>query len=70
MSTNHNHISPKTWETHIDKASKLLDQIIEKKQIDDLKSKKDEETGDSWDLYHLKLLKQLIQNAIDNCKEY
>jgi len=70
MSTNHNEINSNTWEDNIDKAFKLLDQMLEKKQIDDSKSKKDGETGDSWDLHHLKLLKQLIQNAIDNCKEY
>ena len=70
MSTDHNEINPNTWELYINKASKLLDQIIEKKEIDDFKSKKNIETGDSWDLHHLKLLKELIQNGINACKEY
>jgi len=67
MSTSHNEINPSTWGVDIDKVFKLLDQIIEKKQIDDFKSKKVLENGDSWDLYHLKLLKELLQVAINNC---
>jgi hypothetical protein len=70
MSTDHNEINSNTWETYINKASNLLDQMIEKKEIDDFKSKKNIETGDSWDLHHLKLLKELIQNGINACKEY
>ena len=46
----------------------LLDQIIEKAQIDDSKQKQDaidrgegeKAVGESWMVYHLKLLKQLM----------
>ena len=46
----------------------ILDQIIEKAQIDDSKQKQDaidrgegeKAVGESWMVYHLKLLKQLM----------
>lgn len=46
----------------------LLDQIIEKKEYDDFLIKKENETGDSWDLHHLKLLKDLILEEEKNAK--
>jgi len=44
----------------MDKIINLLDQIIEKNIIDDFKTKKDNEPGESWNVFHLKLLKQMI----------
>jgi hypothetical protein len=38
----------------------LLNQIIEYNLYQDLLAKDFNETGDSWNVYHLKLLKQLI----------
>ena len=46
----------------------LLDQIIEKAQIDDLKQKRsaidegrgEKAVGESWMVYHLKLLRELM----------
>jgi hypothetical protein len=38
----------------------LLNQIIEYNLYQDLLEKDPTETGDSWNVYHLKLLKQLI----------
>lgn len=37
----------------------LLDQMIEKKQFDDIKEK-NLSGGESWDLHHLKLLKTIL----------
>ena len=46
----------------------LLDQIIEKNIYDDLKSKKQEETGENWNIFHLKLLKDLLIEIYENKK--
>jgi hypothetical protein len=42
-----------------DKVINLLDQIIEKNIYDDLKNNKDK-AGESWNIFHLKLLKKTI----------
>jgi len=44
----------------MDKITSLIDQIIEKNLWEDSISKKDGQNGDSWNVYHLKLLKDLI----------
>jgi hypothetical protein len=46
----------------MDKITSLIDQIIEKNLWEDSISKKDSQNGDSWNVYHLKLLKDLIIN--------
>jgi hypothetical protein len=46
----------------------LLNQIIEKNIYDDLKSKKHEESGENWNIFHLKLLKQLLVETYENEK--
>lgn len=38
----------------------LLEQIIEKNVWEDSLTKKQDETGDNWNVHHLKLLKSLI----------
>ena len=53
----------------MDKILNLLNQIIEKKEYDDILSKKNNETGDGWDLHHLKLLKILILEEMKNAKD-
>jgi hypothetical protein len=44
-----------------DKILILLNQIIEKNVYYDLLNKEKTDTGDSWDVHHLKLLRDLIQ---------
>jgi len=39
----------------------LLDQIIEKNTYYDNLNKANNDTGDNWDVHHLKLLKKLIE---------
>ena len=48
---------------------KLLHQIIEYNIYKDLLNKKPEETGDSWNVHHLKLLKDLIEQYEQKNKE-
>ena len=48
------------------KINNLLNQIIEYNVYQDLLEKDSKETGDSWNVHHLKLLKQLIN---ENQKE-
>jgi len=48
------------YNTDMDKILFLLDQIIEKNVWEDSLTKKPEETGDNWNVHHLKLLKSLI----------
>ena len=45
----------------MDKILNLLDQIIEKNIWEDNLNKKPEDTGDNWNVHHLKLLKKLIE---------
>jgi hypothetical protein len=45
----------------MDKILNLLDQVIEYNIYLDNKTKKDLETGDSFTVHHLKLLKALIE---------
>jgi hypothetical protein len=45
----------------MDKVINLLDQIIEKNIIDDFNIKKDNEAGESWNVFHLKLLKKMVE---------
>ena len=40
----------------------LLEQIIEKNVYYDNLSKSENDTGDNWDVHHLKLLKTLIED--------
>jgi len=47
----------------MDKAIALLDQIIEKNIYDDNKDRK-EKGGESWNIFHLKLLRNLIIEEI------
>ena len=46
----------------MDKIISLIDQIIEKNVWEDSVSKKDIQNGDSCNVYHLNLLKDLILN--------
>ena len=46
----------------------LLDQIIEKNIYDDLKLKKHEETGENWNIFHLKLLREILIEIYENKK--
>lgn len=46
----------------MEKALNLLNQIIEKNIFDDFKNKKDNETGESWNVFHLKILKKILEN--------
>lgn len=48
-----------------DKILNLLDQIIEKNIIEDHKNKKEIESGDSWNVFYLKILKNLLQELFD-----
>lgn len=52
----------------MDNILRLLDQIIEKNAWEDSITKKKEETGDNWNVHHLKLLKQLIIEETKNAK--
>lgn len=45
----------------MDKILNLLNQIIEYNVYQDLLTKDDKYTGDTWNIHHLKLLKQLIK---------
>lgn len=47
----------------MDNILRLLDQIIEKKIYDDISSRKPEDIkdGDNWDVFHLKLLKSMLE---------
>lgn len=45
----------------MDKILNLLNQIIEYNVYQDLLTKDNKDTGDSWNVHHLKLLKQLIK---------
>jgi hypothetical protein len=45
----------------MEKILDLLNQIIDKNIWEDNVNKKPEETGDNWNVHHLKLLKKLIQ---------
>jgi len=53
-------------QSNLDQALKLLDQIIEKNLYDDYKENKNEKSGQSWDIYHLNLLKELLLNIKNN----
>jgi hypothetical protein len=48
----------------MDKAINLLNQIIEKNVWEDSLSKKDDETGENWNVYHLTLLKSLLEEYV------
>jgi len=45
----------------MDKIYTLLDQIIEKNIWQDNLNKTKDDTGDNWDVYHLKLLRKLLE---------
>lgn len=45
----------------MEKIYTLLDQIIEKNIWEDNMSKDKDATGDNWDVYHLKLLRTLLE---------
>jgi hypothetical protein len=45
----------------MDKILNLLNQIIEYNIYQDLLTKDNKDTGDTWNVHHLKLLKQLIK---------
>lgn len=45
----------------MDKILNLLNQIIEYNTYQDLLTKDNKDTGDTWNVHHLKLLKQLLQ---------
>jgi hypothetical protein len=45
----------------MDKILNLLNQIIEYNVYQDLLTKDNKDTGDTWNVHHLKLLKRLIQ---------
>jgi hypothetical protein len=53
-------------QSNLDQALQLLDQIIEKNLYDDYKENKNEKPGQSWDVYHLNLLKELLLNIKNN----
>lgn len=46
----------------------LLEQIIEKNIWEDSATKDKEQTGDNWNVHHLKLLKALILEEFKNAK--
>jgi len=48
-----------------DKILNLLDQIIEKNIIQDSINKKITESGDNWNVFYLKVLKNLLQELFD-----
>jgi hypothetical protein len=45
----------------MDKILNLLNQIIEYNVYQDLLTKDNKDTGDTWNVHHLKLLKRLIK---------
>ena len=45
----------------MDKILNLLNQILEKNQYEDFKTKEPWQTGDNWNVHHLKLLKILLE---------
>jgi hypothetical protein len=45
----------------MDKILNLLNQIIEYNVYQDLLTKDNKDTGETWNVHHLKLLKQLIK---------
>jgi hypothetical protein len=53
-------------QSNLDKALQLLDQVIEKNLYDDYKKNKGEKPGQSWDVYHLNLLKELLIKVKNN----
>jgi hypothetical protein len=53
-------------QSNLDQALQLLNQIIEKNLYDDYKEHKGEKTGQSWNVYHLNLLNQLLTNIKNN----
>ena len=54
----------------MDTIFKLLNQIIDKKIYDDqfLTKTKDIKDGETWDVYHLKLLKLMLEDYQENLK--
>ena len=48
-----------------DKILNLLDQIIEKNILEDSINKKPTEAGDNWNVFYLKVLKNLLQELFD-----
>lgn len=46
----------------MEKVLDLLNQIIEKNLWEDRLSKKSEETGESWNVFHLKVLKKMLED--------
>lgn len=48
-----------------EKALSLLDQIIEKNILQDSINKKSTESGDNWNVFYLKILKNLLQELFD-----
>jgi len=48
-----------------DKILNLLDQIIEKNILEDSINKKPIESGDNWNVFYLKVLKNLLQELFD-----
>jgi len=49
------------YNSSMEKIYTLLDQIIEKNIWEDNMSKDKDATGDNWDVYHLKLLRTLLE---------
>jgi hypothetical protein len=45
----------------MDKILDLLNQILEKNQYDDSRIREPWQTGDNWNVHHLKLLKTLLE---------
>jgi hypothetical protein len=52
----------------MDKIINLLDQILEKNIYDDAKNNIENKPGDSWNVFHLKLLRELIINLYEEKK--
>jgi len=48
-----------------EKALGLLDQIIEKNILQDSINKKPTESGDNWNVFYLKILKNILQELFD-----
>lgn len=46
----------------MEKVLHLLNQIIEKNLWEDGLEKKPEETGESWNVFHLKVLKKMLED--------
>lgn len=49
------------YNSSMEKIYTLLDQIIEKNIWEDNLNKTKDDTGDNWDVYHLKLLRTLLE---------